>query len=619
MAEIFLLPIDIPLRETEQILAFLNSAHTEQEIADRIEIPGEPDIGIKLGQRLLRRRAELDGLFENLEQIYAVPLIGPERFTDIVISLTAITASELLLAGSSGNAVAEIQSSIGQARFMRQKLQDLLHSDQHRYRIEINTIDKVPFLGEIVTLKLQVFDRVSNITQADMPVTLETTWGHLRYAKGNQFQHGSVINARTSANGELTCQLFTPTREPLTESQQTELSNALCKLDSEALIPVNANSSFQLLVDLYQHPLNRDLRAAIDIHYKSRQARLADIVNHSAPMHCWNYEQVLLRVYLHPHEKREKATVLSMAALPLEFRDWLIPWYQIYKNRMKQDNTLGTALQQALGYSDHERGLASHMLASMHSFIASQNGLVGERVAQQVSEEVVAGFATEKFSDLPDNSRTTLLTLLKEAPTNLKADSRGQIGVATQVAVDVGRTEGVFDLALSLEKVNGQMTTLRDDVSEINSRVSSVETVTANVDFSKLLSDINTVNNNLATFHANYENFTHDVSQFQKNYDSFSNSYGSFKTQIRQFDVKVDESIVRIDEKISEFNDDIRRFNVSVNNFNKTQRQLVANVTAGVNKALRTLQETNPTTVVIKPIKDVTLPRDVIHPPVRDP
>ena len=63
------------------------------------------------------------------------------------------------------------------------------------------------------------------------------------------------------------------------------------------------------------------------------------------------------------------------------------------------------------------------MLANMQTFIAEQNGLIGERAAQQVSQEVVTGFITDKLADLSDNSQATLLTLLREAPRSMKAGS----------------------------------------------------------------------------------------------------------------------------------------------------------------------------------------------------
>lgn len=611
MADIYLAPKDVNTRDAQLVLTFLNSAQTAQEIANRVEIPGELDIGVKLGERLLNARTELDGAFENLEQIYAVPLIGPERFTEIVLTLTGKTALQILTAGGRNNLTAEVLNVTAQLDTLRQLMKDLQQFDQRRYRIEFKAVDKTSYLGEIITLKLRVVDRASNVTQANMPVTLETNWGHLRYAKGYRVLSGSVISARTGVDGQLTCQLYTPTSEPLTESQQNELSNALAKLSNDALVPADIEAGFQYLTSLYQHPLNRDFRAAIDIHYKSRQTRLVDTVNRSAALYGWNYEQALLRVYLHPYEETEKSTVLAMAALPLEYRDWLVPWYQIYKDGLSRKGELNTALKLALNYSANERGLASQMLANMQTFIAQQNGLIGERAAQQVSQEVVTDFITDNLANLSDNSQTTLLTLLREAPSSMKAGSAGQIGVANQVAVEVGRKEGIFD-------VTGQLGQLQSDITGINSRVSTMETATANVNFSQLSADITAFNNNYSAFLNNYNTFNQNFSSFRTNYDNFVGSFNSFEAQLTHFDIVLNERSAEFDTRFAQFDSDLQSFSQTVDNFNKTKNQLVANVTEGVNAALHTLEATNPTRVTIKPIENVNLDRIVVtRPPVR--
>src|SRR5690606_19852793 len=69
------------------VLEFLNAARTAQEIADAVEIPGEPDIGLILGQRLLEQRDRVGG-YTDLRQIREIRLIGPERFTEIVACLS---------------------------------------------------------------------------------------------------------------------------------------------------------------------------------------------------------------------------------------------------------------------------------------------------------------------------------------------------------------------------------------------------------------------------------------------------------------------------------------------------------------------------------------------------
>ena len=69
--------------DAAKILAVLNSAQNARELAAAIELPNEPDVGLRLATHLLERRAQL-GTFTTLDQLLAVPGIGPVRFTRIV-------------------------------------------------------------------------------------------------------------------------------------------------------------------------------------------------------------------------------------------------------------------------------------------------------------------------------------------------------------------------------------------------------------------------------------------------------------------------------------------------------------------------------------------------------
>lgn len=596
MADVYLTPPDISIRDTQLVLAFLNRAQTPREIAERVEVPNEPDVGVKLAQRILNARAQHNGVFDNLAQVRAVPLIGPERFTEIVTCITGKSALEILLANQRGNLTAESLGVAQQLDTLRQQMDDLQQFDPRRYRIELRALDSTPYLGEIVTLKLRVVDRVRNVSQANMPITLETNWGYLRHSRNYRVQNGAVITARTDADGELTCDLHTPTVEPLTLDQQNELSNALAKLGNAKLLPADMADGFQFLARLYQHPLNRDLRAAIDIHYKSRQSRLHETLNHQAPLHGWVYEQALVRCHLHPHDENERATVLSIAALPLEYRDWLLPWYQLLKEDLDAQSGLDKTLEQTLQFSENELGLTSHVLANLQTFVAAQNGLVAEHAAQQVSQDVVTRFATQNLGRLSSNTRTTLLTLIKEAPATLKSGSAGQIAVANQVAVEVGRKAGVFDFAGTLAGVTGQLGQLQTQVSSMNTRVSNVESATANINFSQLQADLNNFNTNYAAFNQDYTDFSQNYSSFQSDYSTFNSNISGFNNQFATFNTN-----------LQGFNQGLAGFNQSLTNFNQTKDQLVLNVTNGVNAALRTLESNSTTRVTIQPIANVNL------------
>ncbi len=93
MTENYIKPEDVNLQDAQRVLNFLNSARSAEEIAEAVEIPGDRDVGIKIGKRILDRRKEL-GKFINLQQIDDIPQIGPDRFTEIVTTLRGIPVSK---------------------------------------------------------------------------------------------------------------------------------------------------------------------------------------------------------------------------------------------------------------------------------------------------------------------------------------------------------------------------------------------------------------------------------------------------------------------------------------------------------------------------------------------
>jgi len=95
MTEKYIKPEDVSPREAQKVLDFLNAAKTAEEIADAVEIPGERDVGVGVGQHILDRRKDL-GNFTSLQQVYDVPQVGPERFTEIVTTLREREVRQLL-------------------------------------------------------------------------------------------------------------------------------------------------------------------------------------------------------------------------------------------------------------------------------------------------------------------------------------------------------------------------------------------------------------------------------------------------------------------------------------------------------------------------------------------
>jgi hypothetical protein len=84
-------PEDVGPEHAREVLDRLNASQTARELAAAVELPAERGVGVGISQRILDRRGELGG-FTDLQEVRAVPLIGPERFTEIVLTLSGTRA-----------------------------------------------------------------------------------------------------------------------------------------------------------------------------------------------------------------------------------------------------------------------------------------------------------------------------------------------------------------------------------------------------------------------------------------------------------------------------------------------------------------------------------------------
>jgi DNA uptake protein ComE-like DNA-binding protein len=80
-------PESVAPADAAAILAAVNGAQSARALADAIELPNEPDVGLRIAAGILERRAALGGAFTDVAQLLSVPEIGPVRFTRIVRAL----------------------------------------------------------------------------------------------------------------------------------------------------------------------------------------------------------------------------------------------------------------------------------------------------------------------------------------------------------------------------------------------------------------------------------------------------------------------------------------------------------------------------------------------------
>src|SRR4051794_40142733 len=159
MSEPYLLPEDVSPAHARQVLDFLNTAADAQTIADAVEFPHERDIGIRVAQRLISGRNELNG-FSTLDEVYAVPYVGPERFTEIVVSLSGARPPR----GDSRSGAAERADLRGSIEPLRAMLQPPVQA-------RLWALQDTIWLGQNATLLVQLNDPVGRAL-IDQPVTV---------------------------------------------------------------------------------------------------------------------------------------------------------------------------------------------------------------------------------------------------------------------------------------------------------------------------------------------------------------------------------------------------------------------------------------------------------------
>ena len=224
-----------------------------------MEFPHERDVGVRVGQRLVNRRNELNG-FSTLDEVYAVPYVGPERFTEIVVSLSGARPPR----GYGGGAVAGLADLRGSL--------DVLHATlQPAVEARLWALQDTSWLGQNATLLVQLNDAVGRAL-IDQPVTVVTSWGELTMLNTTEAVWNNAAAARTNDAGMVELRLRTRFQAPLSAAQRLALELAAGQLPMAAPWPTAASNELGDLVARYRAPGSDNLREAIDAAFREYAA-----------------------------------------------------------------------------------------------------------------------------------------------------------------------------------------------------------------------------------------------------------------------------------------------------------------------------------------------------------
>jgi hypothetical protein len=533
----YIRPEDVSEDNARLIIDFFNNAQSAEEIADTIEIPGELDVGLRVGQRILDRRDTLDGGFTALAQIRAVPYVGPERFTEIVTVLTGMRPPVALEADFQARVLRELET-------LRRMVAALQSEAGHpRFRVSLRATLPNSFVGQAVPVIVQVKDRVSGRPQPNQRLTVSADWGNLKTHVGYEARQGRAVTVFTNLKGQATLMFFPPTAEILTDAQQAALETALRELDAEAHAPLEIMSQLEHLVRRYQADSDKDLRAAIDIMFSERQEHLTQSVNPGRFRAAWHYIYSPIRAYV--HKDGETTSVESMAVLNLGMKDWLPSWYATYLDLSERENQLSAEIEAVSRQTDDSGELLDGILGNVYSYIGLQAGRVGEAVGQKIATQAVHHYMATDFETLDLTARQSLFPALNIASKSIRADTMGSLAVSTRI-----RKEVKTDVATQLAPLG--------DVALFAERVDNVRG-----DLDQFQTDYDTFQSNYQDFDQDYGQFSTDYRDFNTRYTNFDNRYTTFDANYTNFDTNYRTFLTRNDT----FNTNLGNFNTRYNRF----------------------------------------------------
>lgn len=419
--EIYLEPRDVTAGDAQKVLDFLNAATTAEEIATAVEFPHELDVGLRVGARILARRAEL-GKFTSLQQVADVPQVGPERFTEIVVALARVNLTGL----ATVPLVADLQR---QLRELQEEL-SALRAAAARPVVTVQPLVEAPFLGEPVPLLITVVD-ADGEPAVDAPVDLVATWGRLRASDGYSVDEGSALTVRMDIFGRAEAVLTPPTSEDLQDVQQAALETSLATLDHAAPTPGEAVDGLRELARQYRWEAATDLRHAIDVYFRDFRPRLLDTVNFRDYLARWSYLESTVTA-----SAVTTTSVDGVATLTVRFTDWLGAWLETYLALVEEDSDLGGRLSAEAGRSADAGAILERVNRRVGEFIDSQRGVAGAYAAERIAERTMLGFLDGEVPKLPLAARLELFPALK-----LQSRTVAKVGATTFGAIEQARTD----------------------------------------------------------------------------------------------------------------------------------------------------------------------------------
>lgn len=594
MAIVYLEPDDLSAAQQARILRVINLATDAAGLAAAIELAGEPDVGLRLAERLLRARTALNGQFTTLAQIDAVSGIGPERFTDLCVAILGLQREQLARIGNvAGHRLAQANS---------------VEYANARLQLQIEVDQQPAWLGQ--TLRLVIRASQNGSPLVNRTLTLETSLGLLAHSFGFAQTHGNALQVRTGADGCARLTLDYQAYEPLTQDQHNALQIALEALDTSADTPEEIRAAFNELAELYDDERNIHLRRALDIYSKHGQQFWQRFNAINAEFE-WPQETAVIRAYLHGSDSSQ--AVLASAVTIVRWKNWVPAWFIFLHDWLANRAALLSRLADIKRKGLRGYALVDNLIGEAHTFVARQKGFAAELVSQHLVSDSVKRFLSTELEDVADDTKRLLFPNLELAAEQIRRGNRGSLELVSntrgQLKADIADI-GAFDAGM-LAEIRG----IRDEVNRRAIVVDEQMNVFIrdrdqfNVDYGNFVRQnaqfenrYATFNSNYATFNANYSTFNTNYTTFNTNYSTFNNNYNTFNANYNTFNsnystfnsnyATFNTNLGNFNTNLNRFSADYTRFNTDYATFNQN-RTVIANQMATMNTSLSNLQVQN--------------------------
>jgi hypothetical protein len=417
MPIVYLVPGDLNLAQQQQVLDFLNRAASAQDLNRDIEFPDEPDIGIKLGQRLLDARRALGGRFTAITQVRAVRLIGPERFTEICVAALGLDPRRWveLFYGGAPNAV---QAETGLV-------------------VSLDALPQPAWLGQPLGLTVRVADQ-GGTPRAGVAVTVQAGAGRLIWMYGFQRIEGQAVTLLTGADGTAVLELRHDPGEPLTEPQDAELQATLKWLDAAAPDPFKLEADFRAVAELYLRERATALRGAMDIYAREYRPVTIDGINNATWRMRWPVDSVLVQA--DAVDPQGGGSTLARAVITVLWKNWVGAWLEFFGDALREQARLDARFDKVL--ADSKVGGSAtlgNLLDEAQRFVADQSGRSAEWLGQKALDAAVHKLVgSDQVGRLDEETRTALLTQLEVASREISPTSQGNFTLVRRVRIDLG-------------------------------------------------------------------------------------------------------------------------------------------------------------------------------------